>query len=428
MSAQIDLFWSFRSPYSYLAMPGALDVAERYDVEIQLRPVLPLAVRSPEFFDANNQSRVRYIGVDYPRRAALLGMHAGWPSPDPIVQDMTTFEIAKEQPYIHRLVYLGVEAQRRGRGLQFAYEVSQLLFGGTRDWDQGDHLAQAAARAGLDLDSMEEAIADPASHREEVEASHEALDASGHSGVPNFVYNGEPFFGQDRIDSLCFQLDRDGLARRAKVEAVLFDFGGVFTDSPFHAVHAFGAELGLSDQEVTAIVFGSYEHDGDHPWHQLERGEITLENARELILARGREHDLEVDIYELFSRMAGNNAGADERLPLVERVRGLKQEGYVTGIITNNVAEFGDGWRGLIPVDELFDFVVDSSSVGVRKPDPRIFALALEQLDGIEARNAVFLDDYQANVDAARELGLQAITVGTDLQACIRELDELLGS
>jgi epoxide hydrolase-like predicted phosphatase len=210
------------------------------------------------------------------------------------------------------------------------------------------------------------------------------------------------------------------------VKAVLFDFGGVFTDSPFHVVHAFGEELGVGAAAVTGIVFGSYEHDGEHPWHQLERGEITLEDARDRILALSLERDLRVDIYELFAKMAGNNAGADERQVLVERVRALKRAGYPTGIVTNNVKEFGEGWRALIPVDELFDFVVDSSTVGVRKPDPRIFEIALEQLGGIAPGQVVFLDDYQANVDAARSLGLQAITVGTDLQAAIGELDDLL--
>jgi putative hydrolase of the HAD superfamily len=211
-----------------------------------------------------------------------------------------------------------------------------------------------------------------------------------------------------------------------KIRAVLFDFGGVFTDSPFHAVHAFGDELGIAAQEVTGIVFGSYEQDGEHPWHRLERGEITLESARDQILQLGLERDVRVDIYELFAKMAGNNAGADARQPLVERVRLLKGAGYVTGIVTNNVMEFGDGWRALIPVDELFDFVVDSSSVGVRKPDPRIFEIALQRLHGIAPAEVVFLDDYQANVDAARALGLQAITVGSDLRATIGELDALL--
>lgn len=213
MSANIDLYWSFRSPYSYLAMPGVLDVRQRYDVIFQFRPVLPIAVRSPEFFDPDNAKKVRYIIRDYPRRARLLGMTAGWPSPDPIVQDRETLQIAEEQPYIYRLVYLGVEAQRRGRGVEFAHEVSLLLFGGTQGWDQGDHLQEAAARAGLDLVSMDEAIAEPESHQEEVEANQVALEAAGHWGVPTFVYNGEPFFGQDRIDSLCFQLEQDGLGK-----------------------------------------------------------------------------------------------------------------------------------------------------------------------------------------------------------------------
>ena len=93
------------------------------------------------------------------------------------------------------------------------------------------------------------------------------------------------------------------------VEALLFDFGGVFTDSPFHAVQAYGNDLGIGASEITGIVFGSYEHDGDHPWHKLERGEILLEDARELILALGRERALEVDIYQLFAKMADNNAG-----------------------------------------------------------------------------------------------------------------------
>ena len=164
----------------------------------------------------------------------------------------------------------------------------------------------------------------------------------------------------------------------------------------------------------------------DDQWHQLERGEVSLESARDLILGIGEQSGLVVDIYVLFLKMAATNAGAADRAPLVERVRELKAEGYVTGIITNNVAEFGDGWRGLIPIDELFDFVVDSSSVGVRKPDPRIFQLALQQLKGLAPQQAVFLDDYQANVDAARALGLKGITVGPDLDAVLRELEELL--
>ena len=125
--------------------------------------------------------------------------------------------------------------------------------------------------------------------------------------------------------------------------------------------------------------------------------------------------------------MADNGAGAGARAALVETVRGLRGTGYRTGIITNNVREFGDGWRALIPVDELFEFVVDSSHVGVRKPDPRIFALALEELGRPDPARCVFLDDHPANVAAARALGMLAIHVGADPAVTIGEIERLLG-
>ena len=213
MSVTVDLFWSFRSPYSYLATPGALEIPKRFDVNLRFRPVMPLAVRQPDFFSPENLKRARYILIDWPRRAEMLGLPHAWPSPDPIVQDLQTFKIADRQPYIHRLTCLGVESQRRGLGVPFAAEVSRLIFGGTRDWHLGDHLKNAADRAGLDLDAMERAIEDPASHHEEVEENQAALERSGHWGVPTFVFNGEPFFGQDRIKTLCWRLEKENHLR-----------------------------------------------------------------------------------------------------------------------------------------------------------------------------------------------------------------------
>ncbi|MGB1949836.1 MAG: 2-hydroxychromene-2-carboxylate isomerase [Marinobacter sp.] len=204
----IDLFWSFRSPYSYLATPGALAIAKDYQVEVRLRPVLPLAIRQPDFFSEENVKRAKYILVDWEREAEMLGMPHAWPSPDPIVQDIQTFTIADEQPYIFRLTCLGVEAQRRGRGIEFAAEVSRLIFGGTKDWHQGSHMANAAERAGLDLGEMEGAIREPTSHRDEIDANQVALEKAGHWGVPTFVFDNEPFFGQDRIATLRWRLDK----------------------------------------------------------------------------------------------------------------------------------------------------------------------------------------------------------------------------
>jgi len=211
--ASVDLFWSFRSPYSYLAVPGARALEAEFDVKVRFRPVLPLAIRDPSFFSPDNVKRAKYIRIDWVRRAEMLGVPHAWPSPDPIVQDPHSFKIAAVQPYIHRLTYLGVEAERRGHGLAFADEVSRLIFGGTRDWHLGDHLQQAAARAGLDLAQMEAASADSGSHRAEVEANQEALTHSGHWGVPTFVLEGEAFFGQDRIDTLRWRMEKKGLRR-----------------------------------------------------------------------------------------------------------------------------------------------------------------------------------------------------------------------
>ncbi|MFK7828340.1 MAG: 2-hydroxychromene-2-carboxylate isomerase [Congregibacter sp.] len=212
MTDSIDVYWSFRSPYSYLVTPGLLKLREDYRVDVNLRPVLPIAVRSPDFFSPENAKRAIYIIRDWPRRAEFLGMPHAWPSPDPIVQNLDTFEIAVEQPYIFRLSKLGVEAQRQGRGPEFAYEVSHLLFAGTENWHQGEHMAHAAARAGLDLTAMEAAI-DTGDHMQEIEANQTALDESGHWGVPTMVFEGEPFFGQDRIDTLRWRLDQKNLAR-----------------------------------------------------------------------------------------------------------------------------------------------------------------------------------------------------------------------
>ena len=210
----IDVYWSFRSPYSYLVTPDLERLERDYDVHINLKVVLPIAVRAKEsLFDASNRKPAMYIVMDSLRRAEFLGLPMIFPPlPDPVVQNYETLAVAPEQPLIMRLAKLGVEANRRGRGLPFAKAVSATIFGGTEGWDQGDHMANAAAEAGLDLAEMEAAIAD-GDHLDEVEQNHADLDAAGHWGVPTMVVRGEPFFGQDRIDTLRWRLDQYGLRR-----------------------------------------------------------------------------------------------------------------------------------------------------------------------------------------------------------------------
>lgn len=215
MTASIDFYFSFRSPYSYLAAQFAPDIERDFDAVLRFRPVLPLAIREPDFFRSANLDRVLYILIDWERRAEMLGLPHAWPDPDPVVQDIATFTVPAEQPYIHRLTRLGVEAARRDHGLAFAAAVSRLIFGGTRGWDQGDRLAAAVAEAGLELDALEAAVGDGADHDAEIAANQAAQREAKHSGVPLFVYNGEPFFGQDRMDTLRWRLDRDGLRRAA---------------------------------------------------------------------------------------------------------------------------------------------------------------------------------------------------------------------
>ena len=213
MPTPIDVYWSFRSPYSYLATPDMLRLREDFDVEVNLRVVLPIAVRSKAaLFDPSNMKPVRYIIMDSFRRAEFLGLPIAFPRPDPIVQDLTTLQVAEEQPYIYRLSHLGVEAQRRGKGIDFAANVSALIWGGTENWDQGDHLKDAAAKAELDLADMEAAIQN-SDHQDEVERNQQALDDAGHWGVPTMVVKGEPFFGQDRIKTLRWRLEKMGLSR-----------------------------------------------------------------------------------------------------------------------------------------------------------------------------------------------------------------------
>src|SRR6185369_17817513 len=113
MTLAIDVFWSFRSPYSYLATPRLARLARDYDLDVNLRVVLPIAVRIPGFFDTVNPLWPPYLMRDTWRIAEYEGIPYGWPRPDPIVQDFATGEIAREQPYIHRLTRLGVAAAER---------------------------------------------------------------------------------------------------------------------------------------------------------------------------------------------------------------------------------------------------------------------------------------------------------------------------
>jgi putative hydrolase of the HAD superfamily len=207
------------------------------------------------------------------------------------------------------------------------------------------------------------------------------------------------------------------------IEAVLWDYGGVFTASPFGSVSAYARSVGADPVVFREMVFGSYDTDGDHPWHRCERGEITIADTWAQISAAVETAGYQFDLGKMFGAMSGDPV---DRNIVIEAVRAARARGLRTGIITNNVKEYGDAWRGQIPIDELFDTVVDSSHEGVRKPNPVIYFTALERLGVANPAHAVFLDDFEGNVIAARNLGMHGIVVGDDPREALDELVALL--
>jgi 2-hydroxychromene-2-carboxylate isomerase len=215
MSLHVDLFWSFRSPYSYLLMPRLLEFRESYDVDINACVVYPLAVRDPELLKRLNPLYVGYMLGDTRRTAEYLGMTITSPDPDPVDFDRALKGFSQAQPRIERLMRLAAAAQERGRALEFIDQVSRLLFGGTTGWDTGDHLQRAAERAGLVFTDLEARIETDSDRLDQlIEVNHQAQQAAGHWGVPLLVFQGEPFFGQDRFDQLVWRLQQHGLETR----------------------------------------------------------------------------------------------------------------------------------------------------------------------------------------------------------------------
>lgn len=223
------------------------------------------------------------------------------------------------------------------------------------------------------------------------------------------------------------------------VEAVIFDYGGVFSSPLFAGLEAFEATMGYPDGSLGTLLFGegSYIRGGGgdpcdgavspdaelHDFHLLERGEMTLDDYVAGLVARAPEilgEPLNFDAYQRFMIESEFSV----HWPVVHRARGLRDDGLALGMLTNNVAEFSDTWRASLPVDELFPVVVDSSRVGMRKPEPGIYVLTCEQV-GVDPDATVFIDDNADNCAAADALGIEAIRFEQPTQM-IDDLDALL--
>lgn len=215
----------------------------------------------------------------------------------------------------------------------------------------------------------------------------------------------------------------DDATTAAPYDAVVFDLGGVFTDSPFEALRQVALDKGVPFDDAMAVLFGPYHADTDHPWHRAERGELELEACRAEIRALAAEQGFELDLFDILTHMS---SGGGTREAMVEVVRQVRATGRRTALLTNNVAELRPFWHEMLPFDELFDLVIDSSEVGLRKPDPAVYHHVVEQLGGVTIERTVFLDDYEGNVRAAEALGMTGIVVDVDPGPAIAELVALL--
>jgi len=209
-------------------------------------------------------------------------------------------------------------------------------------------------------------------------------------------------------------------ARGRRFDVVVFDLSGVVIASAFDAI-ADTVSGAASRDEALALLLGPYGEDTDHVWHQVERGEAPIAEWIAWVGAECEAAGITID-WEAFGSMLGRLTVHDV---IVERVRSLRAEGYLTALCTNNVKEGSKAWRELVPVDDLFDAVVDSSEVGMRKPDPRIYRHTLDLIGVEDPARAVFLDDHPGNVAGAERAGLAGLLVGDPAEAVVA-LDRLL--
>jgi epoxide hydrolase-like predicted phosphatase len=240
---------------------------------------------------------------------------------------------------------------------------------------------------------------------------------------------------------------------RAVIEAVIFDYGGVISSPLFRGIGDFEANEGYPKGSLLQLLFGDTQYIGVHgravaeelaaedagadpdsvesegeaadapAWHRLERGEIDMAAYYETIMKRAPEvlgRAIDFDAYGRFMRSSAPGVHWE----VVHAIRDLRGR-VKLGLLTNNVKEFGEHWRATFPIDELFEVVVDSSHVGMRKPEPEIYRLTCEQL-ATEPTAAVFVDDNADNCAAARALGMETVHFGGHPGTALGELDAIL--
>lgn len=199
------------------------------------------------------------------------------------------------------------------------------------------------------------------------------------------------------------------------VTAVISDFGGVLTSPLIQSFAAVQDETGIPFEELGKAMARIESEDGRHPLFELETGRVSeidflarLADVLEPQLGHRPEMHRFAEIY--FEALNPNE-------PMIELMERLRDSGYRMAMLTNNVKEWEPRWRSMLPVDEIFELVVDSAFVGRRKPDPEIYRITLERLGGPDPASCLFVDDIEVNCDAARALGMKAVHYREPVQA-----------
>jgi putative hydrolase of the HAD superfamily len=210
----------------------------------------------------------------------------------------------------------------------------------------------------------------------------------------------------------------------ASAKAVISDFGGVLTTPLLDSFMAFQAASGIPLEELGKAMMEIAARDGANPLFELEVGRMPeadfLSNVSG-VLTRNLGREVQLDS---FGQQYFQNLHPNERL--INYMRELRARGCRMAICTNNVREWESLWRAKLPVDEIFDVVVDSAFVGSRKPERRIYEITLERLE-VPAERAVMIDDLEVNCRAAQALGMQAVWFRSNEQA-IREIESALSA
>ena len=210
---QIDFYFSYRSPYSYLILPRVIDLKTNHNLNINFKLVYPLAIRKPEFFKGKNfLTFFSHKMIDMRMVANRLDMPFFTPKPDPIKQSYLTGKISDQQPHIFNLCHLGQQAHLEGVGIELAFELSSLIFGTKSGWNEEHNMAQACSKVGLNLADLKIKVKQNEEELiQQILKNQEDQKLAGHHGVPLLVYNNQTFFGQDRFDDFKKLLVEDGL-------------------------------------------------------------------------------------------------------------------------------------------------------------------------------------------------------------------------